>query len=133
MIKHTTEFKHDLSASRLVDKIKGAHLNSGQFLDWLSSNRRTKYLFVHEKDEDIDAFMILIPKRVDGEPQVLIHSIYIPPESNGLSKEFYSIVEKMSKDWNISKIRARVTRRDKSIMRKWGFIMDSAILTKEIQ
>ena len=92
MVRYSHWFNEDFIVCDLAKKAKYSDIPVDRFFDWLENNRNHKYIFVNEDKGNINAFMILLRRLIDGEQQLLMHSIYTPPESNGLSDKFYKNV-----------------------------------------
>ena len=131
MIRYSYSLKEDLEVCILSKKIKHSNIPRDRFFEWLQTDRETKYVFVHYDKGDIDAYMVLVPRVVDGENRLLLYSTYVPV-SNGLTKEFNDTMEQFAKSLGLYKIQSRVTRNPDSMIRKWGFKLDSYIITKEL-
>ncbi len=120
--------------SDLAEKIKYSDMNKKKFLLWCEYNKEKLYTFIDkDKDEKIIAFMILKIIEYDMDKQILIHSIYVPSELNGVSKKFHKKMCEFAKYMNIKKARIRMLRKPEGMIRKWGFELESYNLTKEIR
>ena len=127
MITITREQKDYKQICDIADKLRYADASGQEYLQWLN-DKSLKFVFIKKENEKIKGFMVLTPKK----KYMYLHSIYVDKKSNGLSKEFHEELIKFSKYMGHNKIRARIMRKPKSIVKRWGFNLNSYIIEKEI-
>lgn len=116
----------------LIDKMKHADMDKKTFIGWYEMNKDKVFPFIKKEDDRIIAFMILKVVSRKLEAQMLIHSVYVPSDSQGISDEFYEKLTGFCKYLGITKARARMLRKPEGTIKKWGFTLESYNLTKEM-